>query len=83
MAVHGSRVVGRFLCLSTRVIQRPIGGRLLAVVVPAVLLGAEDLIHADDKAVAVKALAAVDFERLFVRQAAYFILFQRSSRSGS
>lgn len=63
-----ARLVGRGLRFVARVVQRPVCRRLLAVVVPSVLLGVEDLIDTDDEAVTVNALAAVDFERTAVGQ---------------
>ena len=67
--------------LVARVVQRTVGGWLLAVVVPAVPIGAEDLIHAEDEAVAVEALAAIDSEYLTVRQFGNVSRFQMTSRS--
>jgi hypothetical protein len=67
--------------LVARGVQRTVRGWLLAVVVPAVPIGAEDLIHADDEAVAVEALAAIDLEYLTVRQLGNVSRFDMTSRS--
>ena len=70
MSGAGALLVGCGLCFFARVLKRTVAWWLLAVVVPPVLLGAEDLIDTDHQAVAVNPLAAVDFERLRVRHEA-------------
>jgi hypothetical protein len=75
-------VRGGLGCLA-RVVQRTVCGWLLAVVVPAIPLGAEDLIHAEDEAVAVEALAAIDLEYLTRRQFTECSRFRTMSRSAS
>jgi hypothetical protein len=69
--------------LVARVVQRTVCRWLLAVVVPAVPIGAEDLIHADDETIAVEALAAIDFEYLTVRQLGNVSRFPLTRRSDS
>jgi hypothetical protein len=73
-------VRGRFRFYA-RVVERTVCGWLLAVVVPAVPIGAEDLIDAEDQAVAVEALAAIDFECLTLRQRTKSSRFHVTSRS--
>ena len=64
-----------------RVVQRTVCGWLFAVVVPAVPIGAEDLIYAENEAVAVEALAAIDLERLTLGQLTKSSRFPMASRS--
>lgn len=64
-----------------RVVQRTVCGWLFAVVVPAVSFGTEDLVHPEDQAVAVEALAAIDFECLTLRQRTKSSRFPMTSRS--